>query len=111
MLPNQDSIIGYHIYTYTFLDDLSFIKDPYDYFQYEDEYKVDEAIHLIGERFKKYGWEGDGSIGFIWVPPFVDDGILNTLGTYIWHVKQNNNGISFLASEIPLNYQRLENQN
>ena len=111
MLPNQTSIKSYHIYTYTFLDDLSCIKDPYDYFEYEEKYKIDDAIRLIGERFKEYGWEGDGSIGIIWLPPFVDVGIEDTWGTYIWHVKQSNNGISFLASDAPLDFERLKEQN
>ncbi len=111
MLPNQTSIISFHIYTYTFLDDLSCIKNPHDYFKYEKKYKIDDAIRLIGEKFKEHGWEGDGSIGIIWLPPFVDVGIENTSGTYIWHVKQNNNGISFLASDAPLNFERLREQN
>ena len=111
MLPNQISIKSYHIYTYTFLDNLSCIKNPYDYFEYDEKYKIDDAIRLIGERFKEYGWEGDGSIGIIWLPPFVDVGIEDTWGPYIWHVKQSNNGISFLASDTPLDFERLKEQN
>jgi hypothetical protein len=111
MLPNQTSIKNYKIYTYTFLDDLSFIKNPYDYFKYDKKDKIDDAISLIGERFKEHGWEGDGSLGIIWLPPFVEMGIEDTWGTYIWHVKQNNNGISFLASDAPLNSNRLREQN
>jgi len=111
MLPTQDTIKSYHIYSYTFLDDLSCIKSPYDYFTYEEKYKIDDAIRLIGERFKEYGWEGDGSIGIIWLPPFVDIGIEDTWGTYIWHVKQQNNGISFLACDVPLDFERIKAQN
>jgi len=65
MLPNQTSSKDYKIYTYTFLDDLSFIKNPYDYFKYEPKDKIEDAISLIGKRFKEHGWEGDGSIGII----------------------------------------------
>ena len=111
MLPTQTSIITYHIYTYTFLDDLTCIINPYEYFKYQEKYKIDDSILLIGEKFKSYGWEGDGSIGIIWLPPFVDIGMEDTYGTYIWHVKQSNNGISFLASNIPLGFQRLKVQN
>lgn len=107
MLPNQTSVKDYNIYTYTFLDDLSFIKNPYEYFKYETKDKIEDAIALLGERFKEHGWEGDGSIGIIWLPPFVEEGIEDTWGTYIWHVKQSNNGISFLASYAPLNTNRL----
>jgi hypothetical protein len=110
MLPNQTSIKSYHIYAYTFLDDLSYIKDPYDQFVDEERYEIDDAIRLVGERFKEYGWEGDGRIGVIWLPPFVDIGVEDTWGTYIWHVKQSNNGVSFLASDVPLNFKRLQDQ-
>jgi hypothetical protein len=111
MLPTQDTIKSYYIYNYTFLDDLSCIKSPYDYFTSEEKYKIDDAIRLLGERFKEYGWEGDGSIGIIWLPPFVDIGIEDTWGTYIWHVKQYNDGISFLACDVPLDFERIKEQN
>jgi len=111
MLPDQNSIKTFHVYTYTFLDDLSFIKSPFEYFQYEDRYRVEDAIRLVGDRFKEFGWEGDGEIGIIWLPPFVNVGIEDTYGTYIWHVKQLNNGISFLASDIPLDFKRIAAQN
>lgn len=110
MLPNQTSIKNYHVYAYTFLDDLSYIKDPYDQFADEERYEIDDAVRLVGERFKEYGWEGDGRIGVIWLPPFVDIGIEDTWGTYIWHVKQRNNGVSFLASDALLNFKRLQDQ-
>jgi hypothetical protein len=111
MLPDQNSIKAFHVYTYTFLDDLSSIKSPFEHFQYEERYLIEDAIRLVGERFKEFGWEGDGSIGIIWLPPFVDVGTEDTYGTYIWHVKQMNNGISFLASDPPLDFKRLAAQN
>ncbi len=107
MLPNQTSIKNYNIYTYTFLDDLSFIKDPHEYFEHETKETIENAIVLVGEKFKEHGWEGDGSIGIIWLPPFIEEGIEDTWGTYVWHVKQNNDGISFIASYEPLNTKRL----
>ncbi len=110
MLPNQTSIKSYHIYAYTFLDDLSYVKDPYDQFADDEKYEIDDAIRLVGERFKEYGWEGDGQIWIAWVPPFVDIGIEDTWGTYIWHVKQRNNGISFLAFDVSLDSKRLRDQ-
>jgi hypothetical protein len=110
MLPNQTSIKSYHVYAYTFLDDLSYVKEPYDQFADEEKYKIDDAIRLIGERFREYGWEGDGRIGIVWIPPFLDIGVEDTWGTYVWHVKQRNNGISFLASDVPLDSKRLQDQ-
>jgi len=111
MLPTQKTIESYYIYVYTFLDDLSFIRDPFKYFQYDDTQEIKDAIHLISEKFKNYGWEGDGEIGIIWLPPFIDIGIHDTHGNFIWHVKQSNNGISFLACDTPLDFDRLREQN
>lgn len=111
MLPTKETIKGYHVYTYTYLDDLSCIENPYDYFRLEPKEKIDDAVHLIKERFLEYGWEGDGTIGIIWLPPFVDIGVEDTWGTYIWHVKQSNNGTSFLTCNYPLDFERLKEQN
>ncbi len=111
MLPTQKYIESYYVYVYTFLDDLSFVRNPFEHFQYEDEYRIKDAIHLVSKKFKEHGWEGDGEIGIIWLPPFVDLGVHDTYGTYIWHVKQRNNGISFLACDIPLDSDRLREQN
>jgi hypothetical protein len=110
MLPDQTSIKSYHVYAYTFLDDLSYIKDPYDQFADEEKYKIDDAVRLVGERLREYGWEGDGRIGIVWIPPFLDIGVEDTWGTYVWHVKQRNNGISFLASDTSLDSKRLQDQ-
>jgi hypothetical protein len=38
-------------------------------------------------------------------------GIEDTWGTYVWHVKQSNNGTSWIASRSPLEFARLKSQN
>jgi len=96
---------------YTFIDDLASIRSPYDYFQHVEQYRIEDAIRLVGDRFREFGWEGDGTIGIIWLPPFVDVGVEDTWGTCIWHVKQMNNGISFLASDVALDFDRIAEQN
>lgn len=51
----------------------------------------------VAKAFVKNGWEGDGTLMCLWIPPFIDYKIEDTFGTYIWHVKQSNDGISFLG--------------
>ncbi len=111
MLPTKETIKDYHVYRYTFLDDLSCIKKPHDYFKLAPKKKIGDAIHLVKDMFLEWGWQGDGDIGIIWLPPFVDVGAEDTWGTPIWHVKQSNNGISFLACDYPLDFERLKEQN
>jgi hypothetical protein len=113
-----DILEGWHIYSYCFLDDLTFIHKPTPVNEewrnnspFPEIDNLDEVIASVKQRFLKEGWEGDGEIGIIWLPPFVDIGIENTLGTYIWHVKQENNGISWLLSPVKLDFKRIERQN
>jgi len=100
------------------LDDLTFIRKPADvdrdwrrslpFPAIED---LDGTIEAVKRRFLQEGWEGDGEIGIIWIPPFVDAGPHDTHGTYVWHVKQENNGVSWLLSPVQLGFKRMEEQN
>ncbi len=111
MLPDVRQLSRFFVYQYTFLDDDAFILDPFDYFIQESRESIEEFIQGVRQLFIRSGWEGDGDIGLIWLPPFVDCGVEDTWGTYIWHVKQDNNGVSFLASEYRLEFERLRDQN
>jgi hypothetical protein len=110
-IPTVTAIDNLHVKQYHFLDDLSFIQPPETVFTESSHRDIQKFVRAISKRFEKAGWEGDGKIGIIWIPPFVDCGIEDTWGTYVWHVKQDNNGTSWLASEVPLNFSRLHQQN
>jgi hypothetical protein len=56
--------------------------------------------------FKKAGWEGDGSIEALWIPPFMFANP-DTMGIHIWHVKQSNNGTSWLCADKPYSFPAL----
>ncbi|SPF52912.1 hypothetical protein SBA4_530028 [Candidatus Sulfopaludibacter sp. SbA4] len=96
------------VYHYEHLDNLDFVKRP------EDVYNPDELEQrsaTVRAALVSAGWEGDGGLGLIWLPPFVDVGVEDTWGVYLWHVKQRNNGVSWIASECPLTSWRLLQQN
>jgi hypothetical protein len=58
--------------------------------------REDKLRASLVELFKTAGWEGDGEIGCIFIaPPFSSRGW--TTCEVIFHVKQSNNGTSFLA--------------
>lgn len=63
----------------------------------------EEAIYA----FTQAGWEGDGQLGFIWLPPFLFSEY-NAIGACIWHVKQSNNGTSFLCGSEPYVFAGIE---
>lgn len=49
----------------------------------------------IARACVRNGWEGDGILMCIWLPPFINHNLEETYGSYIWHVKQQSNGTSF----------------
>jgi hypothetical protein len=53
--------------------------------------------------FTDAGWEGDGTIEVFWIPPFMFESPDST-GIFLWHVKQNNNGTSWLCVDEPYEF-------
>lgn len=90
---------GLYVWSYTFIDDQSFCQKP----SFDDEqYGITpKKLEMAKQAFKECGWEGDGEVQIIWIPQFLfsDD---DCYGLFVWHVKQRNNGFSFIASEINL---------
>ena len=76
----------------------------------DDPEELDELSNLsgllpcsltnAGRAFIEAGWEGDGEIAALWIPPFMFDAD-DTVGLHIWHVKQSNNGTSWLCADRP----------
>jgi|SRR5579872_2917706 len=58
-----------------------------------------ERINAARARFKKLGWKGEGEIGILWIPPIVK-GLrgYNSGGVCVWHVRQEENGVSYLLA-------------
>jgi hypothetical protein len=112
LIGHPEDVRRLSVYQYHFLDDLSFVRKPEEVFDESKQTDLDAYIDKVRQHFKDAGWEGDGQIGIIWLPPFVDaGGVEDTWGTYIWHVKQSNNGTSWLASDAALDFDRLGEQN
>jgi hypothetical protein len=59
-------------------------------------------LNRVKARFRRDGWEGDGTIRLMWFPPFLGIGVEDTYGVAAWYVKQSNNGTSFIASPVPI---------
>ncbi len=93
--------------TYEYIDNLNFLLDPYDCLD-----NVEDYLEVASQRFLEEGWDGDGLIKLLWIPPFMlkdefgeavyfehEEGII------VWHVKQLSDGISYLLLPKDLDQQ------
>lgn len=119
--PPED-IRDFYIYRYEWIDVLDF------QIGFVENNETKAYLNEAKNKFLSCGWEGDGEIGLIWMPPFVlntvikggsekfiekygteswKNGILVptswTRGVLIWHVKQTEGGLSYLLSPLELN--------
>jgi hypothetical protein len=85
---------------YEWIDDLWFTRSPEEFLPHN----ATEYVEIARERFLEAGWEGDGDIRLMWIPPFVfpQSAHVPPEGLVIWHVKQVEDGTSFLLSPEPL---------
>lgn len=84
----------FEVTSYECIDNLHFTMNPAECLENAEEY-----ISIVKQRFIQNGWEGDGEINLMWIPPFM---LTNRKqgsfykGVVVWHVKQMNDGISWL---------------
>lgn len=93
-----EALKSFHVSPYEWIDNLDFTLNPADYLENAELY-----ISAAKEKFLEAEWDGDGEIRLMWIPPFMLKE-LSTYGLIVWHVKQLENGISWILSpiEIPL---------
>ncbi len=100
-----ENVENWHYFGYEYLDDLRFIQNADEILSKWEH--AEKVISAVKENLKHLGWEGDGEIGILWLPPFAGAGPHDNFGCYLLHVKQLNDGISWLASPYTLPYHRL----
>lgn len=99
---NKKEIINYppstlktfQVLAYEWIDNLCFTIDPKECLDNAEEY-----IKIASDIFLDDGWDGDGQIELMWIPPFMFDGVRTnefTSGVTVWHVKQLEDGISWI---------------
>ena len=64
-------------------------------------------LDKVREVLAGAGWEGDGTVRILWLPPFIEPAYEDGWGIPVWFVKQSNNGTAFLASPVELPYPNL----
>lgn len=107
-LNNPHVIQNYYVYWFHYIDDQAFIHLPSNFIYDSELEKV--ILKEVATRFKYFGWAEEGEIGLIWFPDFAWGQSNTTVGHLIWHVKQFDNGTSWLASatKLPFDHPNLE---
>ncbi len=108
-IRTPQAINSYFVYRYHFIDSPHYMKSAREVLGGTDN--TEEILEEVGEKLKKAGWEGDGEVQLLWIPPFMGAGVEDTHGILVWHVKQRNNGTSWFLSPVPLPFSRLLEQN
>nr|DAX17311.1 MAG TPA: hypothetical protein [Caudoviricetes sp.] len=95
----------YYVYAYEHVDDNRMMLSL-DEYKKEFSTKSDEAFdseleNIIKPLLRQAGWEGDGVVQMTWIPPFCTS-YYATSGFFVYHVKQINNGTSYIYSPYEL---------
>ena len=95
-----EALREFYVYGFEWIDNLHFLVNP-------QQFVGDRApayLTVAREQFLKAGWAGDGEVALLWLPPFVFplSPPISPEGVVLWHVKQEEDGLSFLLSPIPL---------
>jgi|SRR5688572_27296515 len=99
----------FHVYGFEWIDNLHFIRPPEEFLPLPGE-QLERYLEVAREGFTKAGWHGDGDIGLLWLPPFVFPLALRVRpeGIVVWHVKQEEDGLSWLLSPVPLPFEEFQ---
>jgi hypothetical protein len=97
---------SFFAYGFEWIDNFHFLREPSIFLGD----KAREYECAAAARFKEVGWAGDGDVNLLWLPPFVFPLELRIApeGVVLWHVKQQEDGVSYLLSPIPLPFPEFE---
>ena len=61
------------------------------------------SLDEVANAFRAAGWDGDGALEAFWIPPFMFENP-DDAGVFLWHVKQDRDGISWLCADRPYEF-------
>ncbi|RRU19377.1 hypothetical protein EGJ34_05870 [Stenotrophomonas sp. 278] len=98
-----EALKSFNSYGFEWIDNLHFLQDPSRFIDGDPA----RYVAIAKAQFRKMGWEGDGDVQLLWLPPFVfrRDQRIHSTGVVVWHVKQENDGVSFILSPIELPFE------
>lgn len=97
---------SFKVYGFEWIDNLYFMADSAVFLGDRSELYCSVAREIFIEA----GWEGDGEIELLWLPPFVFPLAMNVPpeGVVLWHVKQMEDGVSFILSPLSLPFEEFQ---
>jgi hypothetical protein len=106
----RDAVVKYEpaamnefpVYCYEYIDNLHFTRPPSEFIP---EGVLDSYLAVALKCFKDAGWDGDGEICLLWIPPFAFPGTdldIGWDGLVVWVVKQTEDGLTWILSPIEL---------
>ena len=95
---DEDEISSFFLYSYEYIDNLNFLLAAEVLI--EDSRRSKRICKTVESRFREEGWTGTGRLGLLWLPPFSLPFTTSqsTEGMLVWHVKQHEDGISWMLS-------------
>jgi hypothetical protein len=101
-----EALRTFFVYGFEWIDNFHFLQSAEKFVGARAS--VYEAV--ARERFTELGWAGDGEVNLLWLPPFVFPLALRVPpeGVVVWHVKQVEDGVSYLLSPIELPFPEFE---
>lgn len=101
----------FHSYGYEYIDNRQFALRPEVVLG-----TIEKAAPYVEQAkcmFLDMGWHGDGEVELLWIPPFAFPLSLRIppVGIVVWHVKQSEDGISYLLSPIALPFEEFSYAN
>ncbi|MBB5030553.1 hypothetical protein [Prosthecobacter vanneervenii] len=102
---SADAIPSFHIYGYEWIDNLFFLLPPSCLIS--NAARREALENAVRDRFTEADWEGTGNLSLLWLPPFIFPLEMQAPpeGVIVWHVKQHDDGISYLLSPVPLPFE------
>ena len=107
-LKNAGIVRKFHVYTYQHIELLDLM--PLATSVLKDMPGRDDLMNTVKDVLSSAGWEGDGQLQLMWLPPFVSPGHGDNMGNPVWFVKQSNNGTAFMASPSELSFDGLHEE-
>ena len=97
-----EALRDFHIYSVEWIDNFHFHRWPVSFLSQPD--LLPQYHRYACELWKAAGWDGDGDNVLFWLPGFVFPREMKVghEGVAIWHVKQLNDGVSWLLSPVKL---------